>query len=348
MLLILGWGMAAAIPRLRSAGRPAVLLLWAVSFAVVAFALSGASAYAHVYEVLWAKVVHLGVKPVDPNAISFDARLLWQGPFETLAPGDLLAYLGWGAAALLLALVVAARRRAELLSFEGFLLGLTLLSLPLAWLIGRTFILCGLCVPAAAAVWLAMDERRRIALGVMVGVLALQALSFTSFVRDHSQSWYLPRGRQTEIAELVEWVGANVPAGEAIAGDFVNSTALLAHTGNPIVLQPKYETDRSRRQAQLFLETFFAGTPDDFARLVREHFECRYVLVDRYTLGYLSPYTAGHVGAPTPGTAAAVFLSQEDDALRGVPGFELLYRSPASIRQINGAPYDFFRLYRLE
>jgi len=348
MLVIYGWGAAAGIPRLRGAGRPAVLWLWAGMFAVAAFALPGASAYAHVYEVLWAKVAHLGVKPVDPNALSFDARLLWQGPFETLAPGVLRAYLGWGAAALLTALVVAARRRAELLSCEGFLLGLTLLSLPLAWLIGRTFILSGLCVPAAAAVWLAVEERRRIALGVLVGVLALQALSFASFVRDHTQSWYLPRGRQAEIAGLVEWVGANIPAEEAIASDFMNSTALLAHTGNPIVLQPKYETDRSRRQAQLFLETFFAGTPDEFGRLVREHFECRYVLIDRYTLGYLSPYTAGHVGAPTPGTAAAVFLSQEDVVLRGVPGFELLYRSPDSIRQINGAPYDFFRLYRVE
>ena len=48
-----------------------------------------------------------------------------------------------------------------------------------------------------------------------------------------------------------------------------------------------------------------------------------------------------------PDSAAARFLSQEADVLAGVPGFELVYRSPASIRQINGEPYDFFRLYRL-
>ena len=174
-------------------------------------------------------------------------------------------------------------------------------------------------------------------------MVLLQAIAFARFADGLVLSWYLPPGRQAEIAALVEWVDANVPDEEAIAGDFMNSTAILAHAGNPIVLQPKYETDRSRRQAQLFFETFFAGTLDDFRALVRERFECDLVLIDRYTLQFLSPYTAGHVGPLREGTPAAVFLSQDEETLRGVPGFELLYRSPASIRQVNGEPYDLFR-----
>jgi hypothetical protein len=33
--------------------------------------------------------------------------------------------------------------------------------------------------------------------------------------------------------------------------------------------------------------------------------------------------------------------------LRGVPGYRLLYRSPPTLLQTNGAPSDFFRLYEL-
>ena len=40
-------------------------------------------------------------------------------------------------------------------------------------------------------------------------------------------------------------------------------------------------------------------------------------------------------------------LGQDADALRGVPGFELIYRSPQTILQTNGEPYDLYRLYRL-
>jgi hypothetical protein len=151
----------------------------------------------------------------------------------------------------------------------------------------------------------------------------------------------------------VAWIDAHLEEDAGIVGDFMNSTAILAHTGRPIVLQPKYETEHSRRRAQAFYETVFQSTPDDLRRLVRERFRCEYVLLDRYTLHWLSAYLGGLPPGPTglaelrPGTAAAAFLGQDAEVLTGVPGFELVYRSPPSIRQMNGEPYDFFRLYRV-
>jgi hypothetical protein len=161
--------------------------------------------------------------------------------------------------------------------------------------------------------------------------------------------WYLPRGRQEEIATLVRWIDENLEEDATIACDFMNSTAILAHTGRRIVLQPKYETDRSRRQAQAFLETFFLDDPEAMREVVRERFRCEYVLFDRFTLGIVSPYVGGLAKdeGPRPGTAAEVFLSRDAEVLTGVPGYELVYRSPGTIRQVNGQPYDFFRLYRV-
>jgi hypothetical protein len=82
---------------------------------------------------------------------------------------------------------------------------------------------------------------------------------------------------------------------------------------------------------------------------VREEFRARHLLVDRFTLGYQSRYLAG-LGAHEPlpaGSAAEAFLDQDPARLASVPGFELLYRSPPDLVQSNGAPSDFFRLYRL-
>ena len=325
----------------------ALVVLGLLSLLASRLGWSGGGELGHVYEVLLAKLRHLGVPPADPNAISFNARLLWQGPFDTLALGvgaELLAgglVLGGLGALLLL-------REHEPTPLEVAVLVFVLLSLPMAWLIARTVVLPGLALPALAGLGLAQTARRQVP-ALVVGALMLQGLFLGEHTNNHEISWYKPTGVAEELRALCTALPELVPEDEAICADFVNSTAVLAHTHRPIVLQPKYETEQSRRKAEAFLTTFFHGTPDELATLLRDRFDTRYLLVDRYVLGYLSTWTAGLPdNAPlTPGTAAAVFLSRDSAELESVPGFELIYRSPATILQSNGEPYDLFRLYRL-
>jgi len=368
------------VPALRLAGwlySPAVTLalgLWACAFACRLRPLSPArrrlvmlgvsalwflasrplapAAYDHVRDVLFAKLRFLGELPADPNAMSFDARLLWQGPFETLAPGALLSWLGWPLVALVVLALATGARDAR--GYERFLLALALASLPVAWLFGRLAVLPGFFLPPLAALALARWRARAPALLAFGALTLAQAGAFPGFLAEPRLIWYQPAqtaagfreqlaailAARGELAALCDWVGANVPAEEAIAGDFVNSTALLAHTRRPIVLQPKYETDLSRRKIEAFLTAFYRGTPEDLAQLLSERFRCRWLVVDRYVLGGLSRYTAGLRAdeAPAADSASSAFLA--DDA-SDVPGFELLYRSP------HPGPYADYRVYRL-
>ncbi|NOT32255.1 MAG: hypothetical protein HOP15_17555 [Planctomycetes bacterium] len=301
--------------------------------------------YAHVHEVVWAKLRHFGRLPADPNAISFDARLLWQGPFEGLSRAEFLGWCGWPLAGLFAAgALTLFRRRRAVGGFELLLPALALASLPAAWLFARLVVLPGLFAPAVAAVGLAAWRRRGLALGLFGVLLLVQAHLFAGFVREHESVWYLPPVAQAELRALVEWVDLNLPADEPIAGDFLSSTALLAHTRRPIVLQPKYETERSRRQIEAFLMAFFHGSPAELAELLRTRFRCRTLLVDRYALWELMRTTAGLSPSerePRPGTAAAALLTRDEDALRAIPGFELIYRGKP------GIPWADYRLFRL-
>ncbi len=360
MLLALALFAAALAPRRpRLVALVTLLALLACSLGAARLGGDGPGAYAHVFDFLRAKLAHGNLLPADPDELSFDARLLWQGPFEPLPLAATARAHAW---VLLLLVPVAAiglsalargtpARPGESGGAHAACLALGVLaSLPLAWSIGRTLVLFGLLAPIACAVVLERVRWRRPALFLQVAVLLLQLVILARWPWELGSSWYRPPGRQAEIAELVRWVRANLPREAPIVGDFVNSTALLAHCRNPIVLQPKYETDAARRRAEEFLTTFFFGTPADLARLVRERFRSRHLLIDRYTLGVLSRYAAGLAEGEEPpaDAAAAVFLGQDEARLGSVPGFELLYRSPPSIRQVNGAPYDFFRLYRVE
>lgn len=322
-------------------------------------------AYDHVRDVVLAKLRFLGRLPDDPTAMSFDARLLWQGPFETLALRDLVAWVGPAGVALALFSVLVlvwppqggarddqgeardetapARRALECLA-----LGLLAVALPAAWAFARLAILLGALVPVIAALGvarllLAAPSRARTAGLALAALLALAQLSgFRAFVGEHRVVWYLPPDARHELTRTLEAVAREVPPGRAVACDFVNSTAVLALAGRPIVLQPKYETDLSRRKAEAFLGTLFHGSLEDFRALVRQRFDCEYLLLDRHVLWDLSRYTAGlplAVREPLPGTAAAVLLTPE--AARDVPGLELLYASATPARQAD------FRLYRV-
>jgi hypothetical protein len=319
----------------------------------------GIGEYSHVFGLLWEKVLHLGRLPDDPRELPFEVRLMWQGPFGTLDPGWGVQQLGLGLSGLFWAAVTAWRawcdpRASAVRSLAPAAVAtamLTCLSIPIAWLIERTILLPGILCPACGACALSFVGGRTRARAIACIVLVVQALWFAEFLSQHRIAWYRPPQRQTEIAELVRHVPALVPADEAILADFMNSTAILAHTRRPIVLQPKYESRRSRERAEQFLRTFFEGTPADVRRLMLDEFRCRYVLFDRFTLGVLSRYTAGVPASPRElgaGTAAATFLSQDDAVLTRVPGFRLLYRSPRGIVQSDGSPTDFFRLYSVE
>ncbi len=294
----------------------------------------------HVHELLLAKLLHLGQRPVDPTALSFDARLLWQGPFETSQLSS--AFLSLSLASL--GLAVAFKR--GLLS--TFARSLVLASAAAAWLITRVLILPAALLPAAGVTWLARQERGR---SYALALFVAQAGLFAQHVSTLELAWYKPPGRQAELSAMISAVREHVPPGEAVACDFMNSTAILTHTRHPILLQPKYELDASRRAAESFFNGFYHSEAADFRRELCTNHDCRYLLVDRFTLGKLKTtrYLAGlrPGDEPSPGTAAASLLSQDDGALTSLLGYELLWRSPDDILQRDGSPYDLYRLYRL-
>jgi hypothetical protein len=74
-------------------GLAAAIVAFALSLAATRWIAGEASDYGHVFEFVWSKIRFLGARPEDPAALSFGARLLWQGPFGTGSPEHLLEAL---------------------------------------------------------------------------------------------------------------------------------------------------------------------------------------------------------------------------------------------------------------
>jgi len=306
-----------------------------------------AGAHAHVFALLVAKIEHLGIRPPSADGLSPDVRLMWQGPFETpsfVHAASILSLTGILGAAAAIHVIVGRTTNA----MERGLIALFALSIAGAWLAERALVLPALLAPALVACG---SSRLRRGAWMLLVACCIQIALCAAWAANYANPWYhAPVQRQTEIRWLLDAVARHVPANEAIAADFMSGPAILAKTGNPIVVSPKWESREPRRRAAEFLDAFHHDSPEEFRRLLVDRYCVRWLVVDRFTLQYLAHWSAGlppNSFDPLPGTAAAALLAQDDAALRAIPGYELVARSPATIRMASGQPTDFYRIFRI-
>ncbi len=297
-------------------------------------------AYGHVFALLAAKVDHLGVRPPTSSGLAEDVRILWQGPFATPTLAHAASVLALGTALGIAAAgwAFSPRMRAE----RGPILTVAALfvsSLAASWFAERALVLPALLAPPIAS-WAA--ARVRFGAWILGGFTLAQLALGYMWAANYVNPWYhAPVQRQAEIRWMVETVERVVPHGEAVAADFMSSTAILARSGNPIAFSPKWEAAEPRRRAAEFLDAFHHRTPAEFRALIVERYRARWLVVDRHTLQYLAHWSADLPAGsfdPLPGTAAAALLSQDDAVLRSIPGYELVAR---------GAGSDYYRIFKL-
>lgn len=343
--VMLGLALAASVrgrgPRLAAVfGLPLVCVLCGALFT------GGARDMSHVAQLVFEKLIHAGGLPRDPALLSFESRMMWQGPFRTSTLDEAATWYQLALVVLPFVLALSLWRGAGV---ERVVAGLCLIGVVAGWFVARLIVLPGLLAP----VLLAAGARRMVnasqepfgQLG-LAALLFLQGVLFFGWVGRYQTGWLDPR-RARENVEAVDAVRRLVPEGEAVAADFMLSPTILACTGHPIALQPKWERAATRARVERFWLGFHFGPPDTFRRYVTRELDCRYLLVDRDTLfrrqesRYLAGYDARET-EPRAGTAGVLAALEAPQ----LPGFELLWQSPPWELDAQARP-GWVRLYRL-
>ena len=214
--------------------------------------------YAHVYELFFYKLRFFGVKPDAPTALPWEARVLWEGAFDTADAKEFWHSLAW-CGPLSLAGVVAALceyrprpnpddggHRLPLQIFALF----TLLLFPLSWMVVRYFTFLGF----AASVLVAGLVARRIwwRLAVLVAVVwQFATLDLKPLERIQPE----PR----EYRAVVDWIRENTPSNAVILATITESPVLWAHTSRPIILHSKFENWTIRERYREFLRAIYSN-----------------------------------------------------------------------------------------
>ncbi len=252
--------------------------------------------YAHVYALFFAKLHFLGMKPADPSQLPWEARLLWEGAFNTATWQEFRHSLAWCLPLAVLAMWLT--RRDTDVAVRIFIV-FTLLLFPLAWMVVRYFTFLGFTAAVVGAGLLTQRFWWKTAVFAAT-VAQLAGLDFQPLER--------VQPAPAEYVPVVRWLNDQTPSNAVVLATITESPVFWAHTGRPIILHPKFENREIRERYREFLEAIYGGE-DGFYEFARRHGADYFI----YDTGFLFDaeesrrYKADKLGPLPPDCAAELF-----------------------------------------
>jgi hypothetical protein len=290
---------------------------------------TGYGEYGHVYQLFLHKLRFLGVKPDDPSRLPWEARVLWEGAFNTAGRGEWWRSLQW-CGPLGLVGVWLCRRPADAHSggaatttARRMTAVFALLLVPLSWMVVRYFTFLGFAAAVMAAGCAAWPRAGRVRLlGAIAGVLAV-LWQFAALERAPLER---APANPAAYVPVARWLADNTGPDDVILASISESPVFLAHTGRPIILHSKFENRDIRRRYRQLLETIY-DSEDVFHEFATRHgadwfiFDPGFVYLPQQDPRESRRYKADRLGELDPDCAALLFWAGAERLRR----FELAF-----------------------
>ncbi|MBP7275451.1 MAG: hypothetical protein KBA51_04530 [Kiritimatiellae bacterium] len=268
--MALGWGLA--IGGLGTScgvsGRSARTIAVAVAALTLASGATYFESYGHFGDLLWAKILHLNRKPLDPALLNFNQRIMWTPALHSAdwrIALTLFPFLGPLAVVSSSVLIIGAMRGrpaarsalpwvgAAVLSWIGFVLFVRFSVFAAVF----SAAVCG------AAVGWAWTSRRLWARAIATTLVVAVALLEWEHVRRGVAHWGPADMYYPELTALGEFLRSEA-APEPVLANFHTSGFILAYGRCPVILHPKFESPGIRRRVEEYGRQLFLGTESAF------------------------------------------------------------------------------------
>jgi tetratricopeptide (TPR) repeat protein len=246
--------------------------------------------YGHVFETIIAKIIHLGRKPDNPAALSFDARSIWMGPFASPGPFSIifsmlvpfiLAVIGWLGS---LNRNFFKRFDYPRLFLSYFIIAFTVLYLLVIRLEVFLFFFVAIAIGGNLNLILQRKKAWRLLLAILLCGFVIESYKtlnygklFERYYLRLSKEWLTkPTAYGSDWESLTNWIKENTKPDQAVLADVDISAMLLTYVGRPIIIEPIYENAITRIRAKECLSAFYQAETD-FSKLINKY-QIKYIV----------------------------------------------------------------------
>ena len=316
-----GWSYRQATRRLAGA------LCALVAAALIAQTMT--ASHSHVFAVLLAKLRHFGILPDDPQALSFEAKVMWTSAFVHLSWDEVkllfastLVLGGWGLVALLRSGSARISPGATLLVYFA------VVTLALAILFNRLTVLAVFFLPLLVVfAWPIRQTWLRYVFGlVVVGCLYFELAKFFGWGNIDRVRAEPTRPAPQILTRLTNYLQSETPPQAAVLTSFQLSPSIAAFANRPVLIQPKFESRGLRDKVELLYTGLF-GPEAEFYELCKR-FDARYLVLRSSMATRAGPrslaYIVGYQAIPTASVAFACHFAPDT-----LQHFRLVQQSPA-------------------
>lgn len=251
--------------------------------------------YGHVWYLLWAKLINFGIKPDTPSALSYDARVLWTGAFNTMSPFILLyqfrALLLFG---IIGTFLLGYKIKKNMIPTDLILFLLIIVTFVLSVLVQRLVIFAvfflSMSIPFLISSidnfhsFKSLEKKQKNAgistyrslIFIVILFICLffqinETLSYENtfftkiiFSLFPEPNYDRPYLSQIDKFNLYKWINDNTSKNEVFLTNFELSASILAYTNRASNLQPKFETSLARNKVKKFLSALYNSDESNF------------------------------------------------------------------------------------
>lgn len=234
--------------------------------------------YSHFSSLAKAKLIHMNVKPEDPEKLTFEQRFLWTPGLHSSTWQTTLTYFPYAFwVFLLLAFWGTCFRKirghiVDKLKFSLVPIGSTLAFFVFHIFFVRFHVFTALALNIAFAFlvysWYKVADKRwiKIAIFIMAAIIVmLEAMYSLKLRRNYEYSYF------RETANMIKWFRQSQTDNRVFLADMEISPVLKAYCGVKILIQPKFELIEVRKNMEIYVNLIFHGSEKDFADYCVKH-----------------------------------------------------------------------------
>ncbi|MDX9702649.1 MAG: hypothetical protein RBU23_06360 [Candidatus Auribacterota bacterium] len=248
--------------------------------------------YSHFGDLLIAKLRFFNIKPLNPGKLSFDARVLWTPALHSATIDHAMLFFCCIFFVSLVSILIVFKtlEKKSVSAIDQYILYCFALFFILYLFFVRIHVYSVFFGILMTVMWGKLEKKQL----QIIGFTILCIVCLTEYHRTLAHQRYMGRNEDYKsLGSLIQWIQDNTKPSIPVLASFTVAGPIVNYANRAVIVQPKFEKERTRRIYRDYVYAMFAQTETPLYNLATEH-NAEYVIYDKGTSWSKSIYSPAY------------------------------------------------------